>query len=322
MLEELKTKQQRLPKFRRAPELYGPFRFSETDLEILRLIHDYRYVSADLVFALVQGNRRHLADRLQGMFHHAYVQRLLPPPAMRIADGPQKGSEKFTYVLDEFGATTLARAEGIGVRELAWDPRHVNRMNWFVEHQLMVGTFRAAVELGVRTRDDLSFVEWRGEEEIRDVVGVRYPDGTKREHRVAPDAYFAVRERGKVRHFFLEADRGSEEHARILPKFRALWWYCAPQSPFYTKYEDAKDVLILFVCESENRLAAMRQTLAKVDERQRGLRRFWFTTSRRYSLMKPEALVDEPIWNVGPLSCTEDRRGLFEKKTLRPKSEG
>jgi hypothetical protein len=64
---------------------------------------------------------------------------------------------------------------------------------------------------------------------------------------------------------------------------------------------------------------AMRKTLAKVDEKQRGLRRFWFTTDRRYSLGKPEDVIGR-IWDVGPVlgtSAPEEqlvaRRDLFGK---------
>jgi len=309
MENRMTTKQRRLPKFRRAPELYGPFRFSETDLEILRLVHDYRYVTADHVFALTKGNQRHLADRLQGLFHHSYLQRLLPPPAMRVADAPQKGSEKFTYVLDEPGASTLARAEGIGVRELAWEPRHANRMNWFVEHQLMIGTLRAVLELALRQRNDLKLIEWRGEDEIRDAVSILYSDGSRREHRVAPDGYLSIRHNGINRNFFLECDRGTERDARILPKFQNYWLYTSPKSPFFKRYQNAQNRLILFICTSEARLRAMRQTLLKADpEHRRGLAQFWFTLASRYSLRDPKAVLG-PIWYQGPRTAHDDRAG-------------
>jgi hypothetical protein len=304
-MDELTTpRQRRLSKFRRDGGGFGPFRLSPKDLEILRLIHDYRYVTADHIFALVPGNKRHLAERLQGLFHHEYVQRLLPPAVMRVADSPPRGSEKFTYVLDEKGAETLAAAERKAVRELLWEPRHVNRMDWFVEHRLMIATFRAAVELALKARPDLNLIEWRDEPEIRDAVLVRQVGGKVQELRVAPDGYFAVRQNGKLRHFFLEADRGTEEHTRVLPKFRALWWYCGPNSPFQRRYEEPEDVRVLVVCESENRLLAMRKTLAGVDEKQRGLKRFWFCLSREYSLVMPEGILGG-IWRVGSTDVHE-----------------
>jgi hypothetical protein len=317
-METTTDKRKRLPKFRRDPEGFGGLRLTSRDLEILRLVHDYRYVLVDHVLALVPGNRRQLEYRLQGLFHHKYLQRLLPPLAMRVGDDRSpSGSVKVTYGLDIEGASALARAEGISTDELAWEPRHSERMQWFIEHRLMLSTFRAAIEVALRGRSDLELVEWRDEAEIRDTVTVQYSDGKKRQHRVAPDAYFAVREHGKLRHFLVEIDRGSEEHARLLPKFSGLWWYCAPESPFYRKFQDAKDVLILFVGTSEPRLEAMRRTLAKVDEKQRGLRRFWFTTDHRYRLGKPESVIGG-IWDVGPVVRTsgttespETRRALF-----------
>jgi hypothetical protein len=65
---------------------------------------------------------------------------------------------------------------------------------------------------------------------------------------------------------------------------------------------------VLFVCTSERRMAAIRKTLARVDDRQRGLRQFWFTTASQYDLARPAAIL-EPIWHVGPRTANNSTRG-------------
>jgi hypothetical protein len=317
-MDELTTGgQRRLPKFQRNPVAFGPLRLSATDLEILRLVHDYRYVTTDHVLALLDGNKRHLAERLQGLFHHQYLQRLLPPRRMRVADEPQGGSDKFAYVLEQRGAETLSESEDIPLADLAWDPKYADRTEWHLEHRLMIATFRATVELALRSRSDLQFVEWRDEPDIRDEVFVRRADGKVEQHKVAPDGYFCARQSGRLIHFFLEADRGTKEHTGLLKKFTALWWYSGPNSPFFQKYADPKDVRFLFVSRTPKRLAAMRRTLSGVDERQRGLRRFWFCLTNEYELQTPETILDA-IWRVGATPAgnqsrvAEEARPLFE----------
>jgi hypothetical protein len=238
MQHEPKTK--RLPRYKRAPERFGRFEPTARDLEILRLVDDYRFLTSDHVFALVPGSKRQIARRLQGMYHHSFLSRLLPPLRMRdgIDDSPS-GSPKFTYALDSEGAAAICHADKIPREELRWRAEHNGRMQWFIEHSLMVSTFRATMQLALAMRKDLNFVEWADEEELRDSVRVRYPNGRTELHRVAPDGYFAVRERGLHRNFFLEADRATEEHPRILAKFQSYWWYLSPGSATYhEKFEN------------------------------------------------------------------------------------
>src|SRR5882724_6882652 len=94
-------KQNRLPKYRRAPERFGRFAPTTRDLRILQLVHDYRYLTAEQVTALLApGSPRQIARRLQGLFHHGFLARLLPPLRVRTADDTRPtGSPRVTYGL-------------------------------------------------------------------------------------------------------------------------------------------------------------------------------------------------------------------------------
>jgi len=55
-----------------------------------------------------------------------------------------------------------------------------------------------------------------------------------------------LRQADQIRHFYLEADRGTEEHRRLVDKFVGYWWHL--QDP---RFADARDgrarVHVLFV---------------------------------------------------------------------------
>jgi hypothetical protein len=266
-------------------------------------------VKTDHVLALIGGNARHLAERLQGLFHHGYVQRLLPPALMRVADSPQRGSDKFTYVLDEPGAETLTHAGTVSADEMAWEPRHTNRVSWFVEHQVGISTFHGAIFLAARGRPDIGLRDWTQLVTLRDWVKVRLQSDAKETTlRVAPDAYFAILEGDKRRNFFLEFDRGTEEHGRIRETLWKYWLYLQSRR-YQERYENARDVRVLVVTTSEGRIARMLEMLMTVDPKGRGLNQFWFTTEASYSLARPEVVLGS-IWTT--LKAPSEKRSLLE----------
>lgn len=96
-------------------------------------------------------------------------------------------------------------------------------MEWFLEHHLMVSNFRCVLELALRDMPDTELVAWKQGKEIW--FRVTIPGERKRVVRVAPDAYFALRRGEHVRHFYLEADRGTETLRRIVEKFVSYWFH-------------------------------------------------------------------------------------------------
>ena len=306
----------RLPKYRRDPDRFGRIEPTSRDMEILRLVHERRFLTADMIAALVPGSRRQIARRLQGLFHHSFLARLLPPMRVRLGhDDHPIGSPKVAYALDAQGATALSAAFGVPLDALNWKPRNNQRMHWFLEHRLMISAFRATLELSLKaTTRSLSYRGWTDEENLRDSVRVRYADGRIKEHRVAPDGYFAVQDGSNHRNFFVEIDRSTEDHPRLLAKFQSLWWYLSDGSAYFEKYQNPTNRLVLVVTMTERRLEAMRRTLRRVDPKGRGLRQFWFTTQSAYRLSSPGSLLD-PIWRVGPTPrdhAEDPPRSLFQ----------
>ena len=303
-----RTKNNRLPKYRRDPEGFGRFELTRRDTEILALIHDYRHVWVDHVQHLIPGNGRKLARRIQGLYHHGFIERLVPPSRMRM----EFGSPKSIYILDRKGAKVLEQEraaiaeEGLAVAPVKWRKGRP-RTEFFVEHELEISTFRATVQLAVQASGHLRLLEWRQGVELQHSFRYRHGDtGQILRAGIRPDAYFAVQENGQRRNFFAELDRGTEEHSRLREKFQTYYNYLRStvyQERYHGKNPDDVRVLVVTTSASprasgsrRTRLDRMTDSLTAIRGRF-GVAQFWFTTLDAYSMADAVSVL-KPIWRV------------------------
>ncbi len=202
------------------------------------------------------------------------------------------GAPLIAYGLEVKGARALERhhaavaaTAGMEPEPVRWKKEYTRRTEWFLEHHLMVSNFRCVLELALRETRDTELVTWNQGKDIW--FRVTIPGEKKRVVRVAPDAYFVLRQGERVRHFFLEADRGTEEHRRLIAKFIGYWWHL--QVPAAFDHGDARfRVNVLFVTTGENRMSSMIETLRRTPKprpngvRGRGL--FWFCCESYYDV--------------------------------------
>lgn len=255
-----------VPQPDRYAELYGRFTLTARDLAILDLVHRYRYVEARHVRALVGGSDQQITRRLQGLFHNRYVGRYGRRERMRTELDP--GAPLIAYGLELRGARTLqahhgriAADTGTAPEPVRWKKDYTRRTEWFLEHHLMISDFRCNLELALRETPDTELVTW---DQSKDTwFRVTVSNARHRTARVAPDAYFVLRDHGDFRYFFLEVDRGTEEHRRLVEKFVAYWWYL--QDPRFTKSRGGRPrVNVLFVCTGQKRLANLSELLRRM----------------------------------------------------------
>jgi hypothetical protein len=245
------------------PGRYGNFTLTPRDFQILDIIHRYRYLEARHIRALIAGSDQQITRRLQGLFHNRYIRRYAARQRMRPDLDP--GAPLIAYGLELRGARVLAArppqfpaADGLEPELVRWKKDYTRRTEWFLEHQLMISNFRCVLELALRETPGVELVNWAQGQETW--LRATIPGNPRRTVRVSPDARFTLREAGQERHFFLEMDRSTEEHRRLVQKYVGYWWYF--QSPaFQEAHAASRRMSVLFVTTGYQRMLNMMETL-------------------------------------------------------------
>lgn len=280
----------------RYTERYGNFTLTARDLEILETVYRYRYLEARHIRALVGGSDQQITRRLQGLFHNKYLGRYARRDRMRLE--LDTGAPLMAYGLDLKGARALERnrnrvasANGTPPAAVIWRKDYTRRTEWFLEHHLMVSNFRCVLELALRQTPNTELVTWDQSKYIS--FKVKAP-GASRKSRLSPDAYFALRNDDETRHFFLEADRSTEEHRRIVDKIGGYWWYLESRE-YGRRHKDARRVNVLFLTIGEGRLQNLRRTLRDWKEPERsahaGRNLFWLACAQDFAVEDPTSLL-------------------------------
>ena len=302
-----------IPQPDRYAELHGNFTLTPRDLEILAIVHRYRYLEARHIRALVPGSGQQITRRLQGLFHNGYVGRFLPPQRMRL--DLEQGAPLIAYGLELAGARALAAAgpvvaglNGSEKNTVNWNKAQTRRTEWFLRHSVMLSNFRCALELATRADAETDLLNWE-QGVLRN--GTRTADdGRKRAVRIAPDAYFTLRRAGKTRHAFLEVDRSTEELDRLKAKYVNYWWYLQSLE-FLSTVDPVDTAVVLFVTTGRMRLANMMSTLRNLQKPNRARRvkrgAFWFCLDSDCGLGDPQSNLG-PVWRT--VNTSDERYSL------------
>jgi DNA-binding Lrp family transcriptional regulator len=201
----------RLPRFKRATTV-APTQLTERDRQIIRLVHQHRFLRSHQIIALLGGSPQQVSRRLKLLYHHGYLER----PRAQLQYYERGGSKSIAYCLGNKGGALLKQELGIAVHPDSWDEKNHVIGRVYFEHALFVADVMVAIELACRKRDGIKLLyedqlalrserqpfQWR----------VKTPGGIKLG--IIPDRVFALEytdqnDQPQRVHFFLEADRGT-----------------------------------------------------------------------------------------------------------------
>ena len=284
----------RAPRFKRMPKAVGGLRIQERDIEIIRLVYEYRFLDSEQIHALVGGSRQVILRRLKKLYHHGYLDR---PISQITFSNPFFGPQKMVYALGDKGADLLAEVYGIDRGGIIWSEKNREVRERYIQHTLMISNFRACLSLALRDLPDVRLLFWVREnpQELKDYVSFTDESGRHRRLPIVPDGFFGIEDPQGRMFFFLEADRSTMTNARFLRKLRAywLWW----KQGGHRRRFGIESFRVLTITRTERRKENLRRVAKKADDRQIGSLMFWFTSEERYDIRDPRTILGE-IWQT------------------------
>lgn len=214
-----------------------PFRPNDRDLEIIQLVYDYRYMSIELLAAMLlkppaEGRKygftlTALRARCQKLREHDYLvwQFLRDQPSGR----GYRTERPMVYSIGRAAIDVLSERTGLSSRQLKASIEKNEVTSFFLRHQLGISKFHTCLELACeRSSGTVRLGTWL-QDGLNDRVRVDV-DGQEQAIPVVPDAVFSLihrkpNGRTTLSHFALEFDMATMPQSRIALKARGHWHY-------------------------------------------------------------------------------------------------
>lgn len=244
------------------------------DREVVKAVHEYRFLLRDQVQKLFFPSRNTANARLLRLFQHGMLQRIfIPEDERRNARNTQAA-----YIMDQEGAQLL----GVPFRKRS------QVKTFFLKHLITLNDLRIALTLAAKKHGD-HLAKWVPEWKLKKNVKQR-DARTGKIYPVSPDAYFTY-EIGKSRkwnHFFVEVDMNTMQQWNFGKKISAYIQY--KRSGAYRKHYGTHSLRVLTVVPNQTRLQSLKLTTEKLG----GSNMFWFTT---FDALSPEKIL-QSIWYI------------------------
>lgn len=176
-------------------------RIQERDIEILFDLHEHRVLTTRQVRDLHFNCYRVAGRRLLSLFELDLVTRFRPPR--------RTGSHPYHYTLEEPGALIVATRLDIELKQTGFrrdTPKRIAK-SIRLDHWVETNDFFCHLAWSLRTSGAGSLIEWWGERRCRGLWDLVEPDGLGR-----------IRSQDGDLSFFLELDRGTENHDQLRAK--------------------------------------------------------------------------------------------------------
>jgi len=272
-------------------------RLTERDRSVLLSVYRCRVLTSHQIEVLhfrsknaeLRSLRSACQRRLQKLFHHQFLDRILQPVVLG------EGRMAYAYALGSRGADVVAGILDVDRDEVGWKPKDNRLGPVFLDHTIAISDVRVVTQLLVQQRIWLA-MSWIDElalksEAYQDKVPSYLESG--RVVRVFPDAYFTITlpNMDQPAHFFLEVDQGTMTTGRWADKMRGYMEF--RRSGASLRYFKTENFRVLAVAPSKKRLNNLKRATENVN----GKTFFWFTTANEIDIWSPNKLL-EPIWQV------------------------
>jgi hypothetical protein len=250
------------------------------DVEIFRLLSEYRFLRREHLCALTGRPPKRLHRRIYRLLDGGYIARIRLP------------QQKHIYALSKAAIPVLVEQGSASPEEISRRLRTHELKELFIKHEMLIVDIHAVLALATR-QGPVRLVDWREGRELHDYVTIADYGGSVRLP-VRPDAFFVLedsrRPAGANRaHFFLEADRSTATQTRFQDKLKAYWHYL--EQGLHTQKYSIKNFRMLTVTLTEER-AKNLCGLAGAILPDRAGKYFFFTSSKLFSINAPAPILD------------------------------
>jgi len=186
----------------------------EGDTQIIRLVHEYKYLTRPLLELLTGRKGTSLKNRLRFLYDNGYLLKVQFSRAYT-----ETGSTPDIYILDEKGRQIFQEATG---EKPDPSPKRNQNKDPQLEHALLINTVRAVITNACLKSPEIDLVYWqRAGKDTKDFVKIN-----EKKRAIAPDAFFVLKKAGgRAYPFFLEADRSTMDQPTFIRKLEAYYAY-------------------------------------------------------------------------------------------------
>ena len=199
--------------------------------------------------------------------------------------------QKHIYGLGKAAAPILVE-EGTADHKLLLKRSRIHELKELgLKHEMMIVDLHVILELATRP-SNLRLISWKEGRGLYDSVMVTDHAGMEKLP-IRPDAFFTLEDSERPAganhaHFFLEADRSSENHTRFQNKIRAYWHYL--EQGLHGQKFGIKNFRVLTVTLTEERaknLCALASSLLPG----RARKYFFFTSLKKFGIENPSPIL-------------------------------
>jgi hypothetical protein len=256
-------------------------------IDVLKLVYDNRLLNSGQIQDAIPGSNQNILRKLQKLRVNGYLYRL-----------KTSVYEKRIYAITNKGADAIAFYYGVDREEGGdWDTKNRElKDSYFIKHTLMIAGFRITLELAMKEYPGSEITFWEPEGSFKEFVPIK-EKGRETRISINPDSWFGLQnpedpEREFV--FFLEADRSTMPHQRVLNRMKAYWRYYR----MIREGEIEGDFFrVLTVTETETRKENLRKLAKEADDSKTGSKLFLFTCRDHFDIKNPKSILG-PIWQI------------------------